>query len=255
MGGTLAVSNNELIRKRRRKRTIKKAFLLTVLLISTLVILCLKLEYFNVKYVKVSSNKVVSSDEIVESSNIENGVNIFYVDVKGIENNVLKNPYILETAVSRQLPNAISIKVTEREAVFYYKKDDKYYVIDKTGVVLEQRDNINNMKLTLLQGLSNAELKVGSILPVEDNRTMSNLKLIAELIMLNSSGIDISLVDVSNLLNIKVNCGNISIRLGMNDIKEKLNLGLNIIKNNKLETSKGYIDVSFEGTPVVFIEK
>lgn len=255
MREALVSTNNELIRKRRRKRAIRRNIIISVLLIAVLVTLCLKLAYFNVSSVKVVNNNIVSSEEIINSAKINMGTNIFFIDIKNIRTNVLKIPYIVEADVKRKLPNTIIISLSERQAVFYGRLDDKYLIIDKNGVVLEEREDISQMKLTRLEGVNFQDAKIGEPIPGENSRIISNIGLITELIALNSSGVEIDSVNLSDEMNIVICSDNISIKLGSNSIKDKLNLALNIIINNHLQDEKGYIDVSFEGNPVVYIEK
>jgi cell division protein FtsQ len=250
----LTSTDNELIRRRRRKRMIKHTIILSVLLISLLIILCLKLSYFNVSNIKVMNNSIVSSDEIIDFAKVNKGTNIFYINIKNIKTNVLKNPYILKADIKRKLPNTISIVVNEREAVFYGMTDNKYLIIDKSGVVLEEKDDISNMKLTKLEGFDFQQTRLGEIIDSNNARKIENIGIITELIALNSSDIQISSVDLAEELNVKVYCGNICVKLGSNSLRDKLNLALNIIQNNNLKDKKGYVDVSFDGNPVVFIE-
>lgn len=253
---TLAGTSNELIKSRRRKIAIRRSVILTLLLVSLSVILCLKLPYFNISNIQVRNNKIVSSEQIIELSKINKGTNIFYLNFKNIETNIRANPYILGASIKRKIPNTILIDINERKAVFYMKAQNSYLMIDKGGIVLESRNNINNMKLTNLQGFNAEDAKVGSVLPCDDKRKLDVIGLITELISLNTSGIDITAVDLSDTLNIKIYSGNLCIKMGTSDnIKDKLNLALNIINNNDLKNSKGYIDVGFEGNPVLFIEK
>lgn len=252
---TLQNTDNELIKKRRRKRAIKRSIVFSLLLISIMVTLCLKLSYFNVSNIIVSNNNIINAEEIIALSKINKGTNIFYMDLKKIETNLLSNPYILKADVKRKLPNTISISVTEREAVFYINAENKKLIIDKYGVVLEERDDVSNMQLTNLQGFDFEAAKVGSIIPCDDDRKIQFITLITDLISSNTSGIKITSVDLNDVLNIKVYTGDMCIKLGdSSNLKDKLNLALNIINNNNLKESKGYIDVSFEANPVLFIE-
>lgn len=253
---TLTFKSNELIRSRRRKIAIRRAVILTLLLVSLLIILCLKLSYFNISNIQVYNNKIVSSEEIVKLSKINKGTNIFYLNLKSIETNVLENPYLLNVKIKRKIPNTISIDIQEREAVFYIKTENGYLIVDKSGIILENRNDISNMKLTNLQGFKLEGAAVGNVLPCDDKRKLDVISLITELISLNTSGLDITSVDLSDILNIKVYIGSLCIKMGTDEnIKDKLNLSLNIINNNNLKDSKGYIDVGFEGNPVLFIDK
>lgn len=247
-------ANNELIRKRRKRRAVKRTVILITLLVSIVVILALKLDYFNIKNIKVTNNKVVNGDEIVNLSQISKGTNIFYINSNKIQTNLLNNPYIVKAEVKRRLPSTIEIIVKEREAVFYGASHEKFYIIDRNGIVLEGKDDISGMNLTRLEGFDFESAGIGKVIASNSQRKLDNIALITELISLNTSSVTITSVNLADDLNIKVNCGGINIRLGSSDIKDKLNLALNIIMDNNLKDKKGYIDVSFEGNPVLSIE-
>lgn len=253
--GTLQI-NNELIQRRRRRKVVKRSIVFSTLLISLLVILCLKLSYFNVSNIVILNNEIINTEEILELSKINKGTNIFYMDLKNIQTNVLSNPYILKANVKRKLPNTISIEVQEREAVFYAKNESGNLIIDRLGVVLEKKDDTSGMNLTNLTGIDFGGAKVGKVIPCDDNRKINFITEITDLIEANTSGIKITSVDLSDFLDIKIYSNNICIKVGDNsNLENKLNEALNIIVNNKLVNSIGYIDVSFQGNPVVHVEK
>lgn len=254
MKAVVSISGNELIKRRRRKMAIRRTVVLTILLVSIITILCLKLEYFNIKNVKVTNNKVVSGEEIINLSQINMGTNIFYTDIKKIQTNVLNNPYILKADVKRRLPNTINIIVKEREAVFYADALDKFFIIDKNGVVLEERKDILGMILTKLEGFNLDNAEVGKVIASDSSRKIENIGLITELISINSSGINITSVDLTDDLNIKIYCGDMLVKVGGSSLKERLNLALNIMIDNNLKGKKGYIDVSSERNPVLRID-
>lgn len=256
MSSSLAKTNNELIRRRRKKRIIKRSVIFAIFLIAVSVILCLKLDYFNISNVKIINNNIISSEEIAENAKVSVGENIFYANLMQIKTNVLSNPYIESAVVKRSLPSTIWISVKEREARFYGKVDNKFYIIDKNGIVLEERTDINNMNLTNLLGLDLENSELGKVFPGSDIIKLKLLSSISELIASNSSNIKIDSVDVKNSLAVKVNCQNITIKLGDGEnLKEKMRKAFGIIEDNNLLTQKGYVDVSFEGNPVMYIEK
>ncbi len=250
-------SKNELIIKRRRKKRIKNSILLLLLLISILVTLCLKLDYFNINNIEVSGNRNIHKNEIIKLSSIENGNNIFYTNLKKARTNIKSNPYIQSVDIKRQLPSTLQINVVERDAYFYgMDSGGRYVVVDNEGVVLEIRKEINNMKLLKIQGFDFSKAKVSKTLPVDDQRKIKLLGTFAGLLKADKSGLTLSIIDISNLLDIKMYYGNICVKLGNSeDIENKVNMAVNIIINNKLKDSKGYIDVSYQGNPVFYIEK
>lgn len=249
-------SKNQLIETRRKKKLLKKSFIFIVLLVSILITLCLKLPYFNIKEIVILNNKNVAKEEIIGLSNLYKGNNIFYINLRSSQRNILTNSYILDAAIKRKLPNIIEISVKERNAMFYNKKDNKFLVIDKNGIVLEEKENINNMKLIRLEGFDFENAQVGKTVPTDDNRKIKIITSITELVNNSNLDMQMTIADVSDITNIKVYYNNMCIKLGTDDdLHNKLNKAINIIIKNDFKNSKGYVDVSFNGNPVFFTEK
>lgn len=249
-------SKNELIEKRRKKIRIKRYITIIVILIAVVVTLCLKLAYFNIKDIKVLNNRNISSEEIKKLSQINLGENIFYLNLRKSRTVILSNPYILKADIKRKLPNKISIYVEERTAVFYVKQNDKYLVIDEKGIVLEEKISINGMKLIKLEGFEGKNYKVGEVLDNSNTRKLQLINDITKLIKSLKNGIpEPSIVDIKDLTDIKLYYGNVMVKLGTSDeLQEKINKAINILVDNKLIDKKGYIDVSFKGSPVFLLE-
>lgn len=249
-------SKNELIAKRRRKIMRKRIFFSIVLLTATLITLCLKLPCFGVSEVIVLNNKTIATEEIVKEANIVKNTNIFYINVRNIKDNLQENPYILSADVKRKLPSSIEIIVNEREAAFYAEKDKKFLIIDKNGIVLEERNNINNMKLINLAGVDVSKAKIGSLVPNANSRKLNFISNITDIILNNKSCKNFTKVDITDELNLQVYYNDMCIKIGTeDDIINKLNKAINIINEKNLSSAKGYIDVSFEGNPVYNIQK
>ncbi|KZL94176.1 cell division protein FtsQ/DivIB [Clostridium magnum] len=254
MGKTTSKTDNELILRRRRKKKLQKTLLLFTLMISLCAILCLKLPYFNIKTIQVLGNKNISQSNIISLSKISTGNNIFYIDLKDSENNILSNPYIYSAEIIRKLPSTVQISVKEREAVFYNVKDNMNLVIDKNAIVLQQREDIRGMKLIKLDGLDYNKVELGKIINDADSRRVDVVKALGDIIESNKI-LGITSIDVSSSVDIKIYYGNILIKIGNeDDIDKKMNKALNMIERKEIKGAKGYIDVSFEGNPVFFIQ-
>lgn len=243
-------------RKKVKRKNIIKILMFFIILISVLITLCLKLSYFNVKKIEVTGNKNVTKEEIIKLSKISQGNNIFYINLKESRTNLLKNTNIMDVHIKRIFPSKIVITVKERDAVFYIQKDSKYLIIDKDGIVIEEKDNIDNLKLVGLEGIEAKEALAGAKIPVEDKRVIQLIGKITELYNNNISKYSITSANVSNLLDINLYYGNICVKIGTADgFEKKLNKALNVIDTQGLSDKKGYVDVSYEGNPVFHIEK
>lgn len=247
--------SNELIIMRKKKAVIKRSIVLLILLLAILSTLCLKLSYFNIEQIAVVDNKVIASDEIIKLSGILKGNNIFYINVKDIRTNIISNPYIHDVRIRRKLPHTIQLEIKERNAAFYFQQDNKYLIIDNNGIILEARDSIKDLDLVKIYGIILNSVELGKALEIDDSRKIRVLADFADLIRRNTSDIKISSIDISDLLNISVSMGKINGKLGnYENLEAKLNKVINIMNGNGVKNSKGYIDVSFEGNPVVYIE-
>lgn len=247
---------NELIAKRRKKRLYKRSFLFLVLLLSILVTLCLKLKYFNITSITVRGNKNVTSKEIVELSHIYNNNNIFYINAQKSREDILSNPYILDVKISRKLPSQININVTERKAIFYGMKNDKFLVFGGDGIALEERNNIDGMKLIRLDGFDYSKSSIGTSLQCDDKRKIDIIGKLSEMLFNSSNNFGFDHIDITDLTDIKAYSGNMCLILGSSDdLEKKMNTAINILESNNLKDAKGYIDVSFDGNPVFYVDK
>lgn len=256
MGLLLKKTDNELILKRRRRIRLKKFTLIFILMVSLFIILCLKLPYFNINSIKVYGNKNISKDSIIESSKIYFNNNIFYVNTKGAVDNILSNPYIADANIVRVFPSTIAINVTERQAVFYTMDGGNYFVIDGNGIILEKKNNINDMKLIKLNGINLGKKEIGEPVENGDSRKIGIINILSKIFEDSKIGPNITFADISNSIDLKVYYKNMCIELGDEEnIEQKFNRALNIIQEKQLQDANGYINVSFNGNPVYFIQK
>lgn len=251
------LSTDEFIKRKKRKKTIKKTLLLFVFLVSIFVILCLKLPYFNISKISVEGNNNISKENILDLSKFEKGTNIFYTNTNIAKENILSNAYIESVTIKKTLPDKIKIFVKEREALFYNMVGKKYYIISKNSCLLEKRDNIKNMNLIKVDGFNVDKSKIGKKLNCDDERKLGVLTEIGELLINNNSNVKFTYLDLKNILDIKIYANNVLVKIGVSDnIKDKLNKAINILKRKELQKSKkAYIDVSFDGNPVFRVEK
>ena len=256
MNKSIRKSDNSLIQKRRKKNNARRRILLLIFMICIFSVLCFKLPYFNITGINVVNNKIVSKEEIVKLSGIEKGNNLFYINTTTGSEGILKNPYILSAKVERKLPNSIVITVVERDAIYYNTKDNKNFVIDKNGIVLEIKDDIKNMNLIKLDGFDYSKAEVGKQLESDDKRRLEAIIELAKYVKSDNILSKVTSIDISDPNALNVYYGNICIKLGNCDnIDKKLNTAVNILQRDEVKQGKGYIDVSFQGNPVFYLEK
>jgi len=258
--GKYIIENKEkLLHKRKTKKKVRYLLLLVVIMITTLITLCIKLPYFNITSIEIIGNINVSKAEIYQTAKIHLGSNIFSDSFIDSKQQIMKNPYITGVKVKKAPPNKIIIQIEEKVAVFYGKVNNTYYVIDNKGILLEKRSNIKDMNLVKLSGFNYGKCEVGKLIGVENDRKINIINEITNIVdnyRKNNKNSNITMVDVSNVLDVKVFTGEMCIKLGTTaDLESKFNKAINIITQLHYEGAKGYVDVSYKANPVVFIKK
>lgn len=252
----LIKNKEKIIKKRKLKQAIRRVVFFSIIIISIFIVLLLKLPYFNINKISVIGNNNITTKDIIKLSEIHIGNNIFYINSNKCEKNLLKNPYILNAEIKKKLPNEIIIDVTERKAALYVLNNGDYYIVDENSVVLEKRENINNMQLKRLIGADTKNISIGKVLSFDNKRKVDIVKKLTNIVNSSAMSKNISMIDVSDIYNIKAYMGNLCIKLGNEEkLDEKFNKAFAIINEQNMEGQRGYIDVSYDGNPVFFIKK
>ncbi len=120
----------------------------------------LTLPYFRVTEVRVEGNLQVASDDIVASLGLTPETSILTLDLPSLTRRVLKNPWIKEASIQRQLPLALTVRVVERvpEAVFIA---DRRYLLSADGVILAALEDGDLPTLPTLRAGSQHQVAVG----------------------------------------------------------------------------------------------
>lgn len=129
--------------KKRKKRKRKKKYYLLKLLI--LIAVCIGIYFllhsslFNIQEIKVKGNSHFKTETVQKMSGIKKGDNSFELKMGDIEEKLEQDPYIREAEVKRMLPKGVMISLQERKAQAAVKYDGRYYLLDRSGVVVDSR--------------------------------------------------------------------------------------------------------------------
>ncbi|KYH35656.1 cell division protein DivIB [Clostridium tepidiprofundi DSM 19306] len=248
-------NKDKLINRRIAFKRMRMYLFITMIFIGIAITLCLKLSMFNITQINVVGNNVVNYNDIILSSHIKKGMNIFRINVNEAIKSIEGNPHILSAIVKRKLPNVVRIDVRERKAKFYAYFNNKYFIIDNYGVIIDVKSDISDMRLIKLDGFDFSKAQLGEVLPCEDERKVAMLDEISNIIKNNRSNVKISIVDLSNMADINFYCGSMQVKLGTNrDLIKKLDKAFDIIIKENIVNKKGYVDVSFSGNPVIYTD-
>ena len=232
-------------RKIKKKRT-GFIFMLLILSVTIFVILLTKTNVFHLSRVEVSNNKMIDKEKVFIASGLQLGQDIFRINVKKVEKNLLSHPYIKNVKVRRRLPNKMYITVEERIEAMVISSMGSYIYLDDEGIIVnvltENKENnlleIKNVELeTMIVG---QQVVLGNNIDIND--IIKFIRLCEEENLLES--IKCIEFDTDTKIFFELKSGTKVAFGGQNKVQYKLRYLLKIIEKRKEQnlTLKGTID-------------
>ena len=257
--GNPQLSNNERIvnrriqrnKRNRRKKIIFRSIVGAVFLVVG-VIVGLSL-FFNINKIVVSGDAVYSHETVIKASGISEGDNLIFLSKSKLDKKISSElTYIGSVTVKRRLPSTLELVVKKTDAKLGIAMNGYFTLLDENGKVLEKDLETvgENIILLNLGEIESAEL--GETVVLKEEKVFTKLQdVLAEC---NQIGLhDISLMDISDIYNIKiVYQGRITLELGETDnenLSSKLALGKAAIEKQDEENNlyRGTINLTVDG--------
>lgn len=242
------------IKAKKRKKLIKKVTLMSTVVIVALFIFFTKAPIFNIKSIVFKGNVTISKDSLLSEIKDRIGLNIFTVNQKSIKDEILNNKYVSTVNVKRKGINTLQVEITEEAPVYYINNGNKLLIINNNLEILEEVDTIEGRHLVEIIGLDlNAVDDESRSDEVHSYKTI--LANFYPYISKNREEIYISRLDISNIISIIGYIGEVEILFGDDsDLHNKMENVYRIMLDENINITKGYINVSFKGSPVIKIE-
>ena len=243
------------IKAKKRKKLIKKMILMTIVIGVGGFIFITRAPIFNIKSIALKGNVTIADEVILSEVSDRIGLNIFTVNQRQIKEEVLKNRYVSTVDIKRKGINTLEINITEEAPVYYIDNGIELLIINNDLEVLEEVDNIQGRNLVEVKGID-LSAKDDENRIDEFNSYKSILSNFYPFISKNRESIYLSSLDISNIVNIIGYIGNVEILFGDDsDLYNKMENVYRIMLADNVNIGKGYINVSFNGSPVVKIEE
>ncbi|MDU2489216.1 MAG: FtsQ-type POTRA domain-containing protein [Clostridium celatum] len=243
------------IKAKKRKRLIKKLTLITIVVVVGGFIFITKAPIFNIKAITFKGNVTISSELLLSEVNDRIGLNIFTVNERKIREEILKNRYVSTVDIKRKGINTLEINITEEAPVYYINNGVELLIINNDLEVLEEVDNIDGRNLVEIKGID-LSVKDDENRVDEFNSYKSILTNFYPFISQNRESIYLSSLDVSNIVDIIGYIGDVKILFGDDsDLYNKMENVYRIMLDDNINIAKGYINVSFNGSPVIKVEE
>ncbi|SDI66459.1 cell division protein FtsQ/DivIB [Natribacillus halophilus] len=138
MGERKVVSVHERIpalKEQRKKRANRRLIIsLSIIFLLIGIVVYLQSPLSHVQSIAVDGVVSGEEEEVVNSSTLERGENIWSADLRAAEASIEENlPYVMEASVSRSFPTTLHIEVAEHNRVAYMEDDEEYVPVFANG--------------------------------------------------------------------------------------------------------------------------
>ena len=183
--------------EKRQDKRIKHSFriFIFVLFLSLLVALIAVLPQFYISDIKVTGNRKVRSQDIIDVSKIEKDRHLFYY-VSGelsdflslrygnIEKKLLERfPYLSSVKVQVSFPYNVNIVLEEHIEIAYLHYKNKYFAIDRMGKILLTLGEKPETAAPIIEGLSIKNENIGQYIDEDTMRQVSRALLLMNVIL------------------------------------------------------------------------
>lgn len=227
---------------RRRKAMTPFYIILSLFIVAGAIYLCLNL-FFNIEKITVTGNTIYDESEIIKTSGIGKGDNLFKIDTEYAEDKLYSVYNYIEAAeVKRSFPNGVKIMITEAVPFAAVEEADGYTLISTGGKVLERSlDEVPYGKITVrgFSTVTNTE---------EDAKRIKLLQDIMD-VMQKLGMKKYNLIDLTDTLEITMIYNDrVRVELGNElELEYKLQFVNEIINNKLAESGFFLLDASVVG--------
>ena len=155
--------------------------------------------------VEVTTDGDLARDVVLQAAQIEDGSNIFAINLSAVEDRLRALPQVEEVNVQRLLPDKVVIVLQERRPIAWIASADANktgfnydgaFLVDRRGMVLQPKGSAPEyMTLPVIIGVDLKKVTVGQ--PVDSDSVKAALELIRECPEMLQSRFEIATIDVS----------------------------------------------------------
>lgn len=179
---------------------------------------------FKISKVEVSGNSIYSDEEIISASGIYSGDSLFFINrIAAGSRVVVKLPYVDSVAITRTLPNKVTIVVQESKAIGYAEIDGEYWTISQSAKYLGKIEAKDAEGLARISGLTLEKPVVGEEIEAKEGEEAKLQYLQDIMYQIQTRGLvaDISSIDVGNEANPEISYQNrFTVHFGENENTE-----------------------------------
>lgn len=127
---------------RKKKANRRLIFLLSIFFTLIVLLVYFQSPLSHIKEINVNGQQLLTEEEIVASSGLVIGENIWKINKSEVEERLQQLAEIQDVQVELEFPNLINIKVEEYKSIALFSIDMNYYPLLENGIVLEKESRV-----------------------------------------------------------------------------------------------------------------
>lgn len=173
---------------------------------------------FVIEKIVVRGNHVLSEDEIKRLIGTGYKKNLLELSSSQIYHRLIGSPWIKEAVIRKELPDKLIVWIEEASPQAVIRRDGRLYLIDDTGVILEELRDDSPLLLPLLDvDYENREILLEALLLLREMKAMNISPGETDVVIKGSRKEDLTI-----LLRQKESSQSVQIKIGYGGYKEKL---------------------------------
>lgn len=159
--------------KYKRKMLIRRIIAASVLGVIVILCICLFTPIFGVSKITVEGNSLLKSEELINTSGIEMGDNIFSVNAKKAVKRLEKLPYVEDAEIVKKFPAKLTIKIKEAKNDIIIDSPDVFLITTVNGKVLDKKTDVNAYPVPVVKGIKVESADIGKTFVAKDKEKAS----------------------------------------------------------------------------------
>lgn len=159
--------------KYKRKMLTRRIIAASVLGVIIIMCICLFTPIFGVSKITVEGNSILKAEDLINTSGIELGDNIFSTSSKKAIKKLEKLPYVEDAKIIKRFPARLTIKINEAKNDIIIDTPDEFIVTTINGKVLYKTKDVNDLPVPVVRGVDVMSSEVGKVFEVVDKEKSS----------------------------------------------------------------------------------
>lgn len=159
----------------RYKRLIRqrRIFVLSVFILVIVLCVCLFTPLFGITEITVSGNAVLSSEDVIATSGIEKGENVFRVSKSKAVKALSGMAYVEGAKIKRKFPARIEIEIDEATPDIILDTPTEFVVTTIGGRVLEKTGDVSRLTSPIVYGINVTWAEPANNIETEDSESLA----------------------------------------------------------------------------------